>query len=141
METSLVDLVQLQNPVYTFEELIFKTTRRARMTNPWLRRFLPPFLIHVPIPIAMLQAWLFEMIFPVGSPLRISRDQIRMLTKGNVVGGVGQAHEPKTLKCIHPQGVAVPSEQDCKQALFRGLEDHLKSVDDVFEGGQWKDTL
>jgi hypothetical protein len=66
--------------VYTFEDLVYKTSRKANGPS-WL----PPYFIHLPVPLALIQAAIFERIFPPGNPMRISRDQIRMLQLGKHV--------------------------------------------------------
>jgi hypothetical protein len=118
--------------VYTFEDLIYRTTRKPRISNTTLRPFVPPILFHLPVPIALMQAYLFEVVVPPDSPLSITRDQIKLLQRQNIV----TSDSAENVRIFHGVYGCEGQNDVVQKALFSGIE-HVKSVDDVYRLGEW----
>lgn len=89
----------------------------------------------------MAQAFVFEKLMPIGSPLRITRDQVRQLQEDNVVRGSTAYHAVQfrvvgggEQEDVEAKGKAM------REVLLNGLRGDLRCVEDVFVGGgKWKE--
>ena len=126
-ETCLIEVGG--NKAHKFRDLIFRVSRKAAYApGTWMRTILPPFYLPIPIPVALFQASLFERIFPPGSPLRVTQDQVRMLQLDNCVSGTSIGN-PQTFKFVR----SVAQENRLKTQLIENVK--FQSVDDIYRAG------
>lgn len=117
--------------VYTFEDLIYRTTRKTRIENTLVKSLTPPYFFHLPVPLALVQAGIMEKIIPSDSPLSLTRDQIKLLQRQNVVTGSKLGHACQ-FHCVDGNAV----QENVHQALFKNLSE-LKNVDDIYRHAKW----
>ncbi|KAI3651717.1 hypothetical protein MP228_003020 [Amoeboaphelidium protococcarum] len=120
--------------VYTFKDLISRTTRWWGMkSGSLMRSLMPPFFVHVPVAVALIQARIFELITPYNSSLRITTDQVRMLQLDNNVHGSTLSEAIKVAVIEHSEGV---DPLTIKESVSKDVA--FKSVDDLYSAGKWK---